>query len=72
MWTVGGGGITFENAGEKSFWGGIENFRFCSGGLTLDDTVIRDLQSKNVGVHGHFLTVFKSFLIFCTMLDAND
>ena len=34
--------------GEKSFWGGIENFRFCLGGggeLTLDDTMVVDVVS---------------------------
>ena len=35
-----GGKSLLKMPGEKSFWGGIENFRFClGGGLTLDDTM---------------------------------
>ena len=36
----GQGKSLLKMAGEKSFWGGIENFRFCLGvELTLDDTM---------------------------------
>ena len=35
-----GGGALFEVTGEKIFWGETENFMFCLGELTLDDTVV--------------------------------
>ena len=38
----GGGGSLLKMPGEKSFWGGIENFKFCLGGeLTMDDTMMK-------------------------------
>ena len=38
----GGGKSLWKMPEKKSFWGGIENFRFCLGGgeVTLDDTMI--------------------------------
>ena len=34
-----GGKSLLKMLGGKSFWGGIENFKFCLGELTLDDTI---------------------------------
>ena len=42
-----GGESLLKMLGEKSFWGGIENFRFCLGGeLTLDDTMMYHYHPK--------------------------
>ena len=50
-----GGRSLLKMPGEKSVWGGIENFRFCLGGeLTLDDTMF--IATINFECVGNFAT----------------
>ena len=45
----GKGKSLLKMAGEKSFWGGIENFRFCLGEeLTLDDTMHYNMRPSSI------------------------
>ena len=45
-----GGKSLLKMPGEKSFWGGIGNFRFCLGGeLTLDDTMDGETDGETDG-----------------------